>query len=331
MENEQVNDQLSELEQTILKLERERQRRVVMGDWPAVAELYVQQGAAYTLGQQWRPAAAVFAEVAAIAAGYGQSDQQGQAHFLRGQLLARVDGAAQEALLAFQTAAFCFASSGREAEALNSRYQAMVIQATMGQYDLAIAEAETMLATQSDNKLVVVELRCLQAHCHWLATRPEQSLACLDEAIAQAEGDVANRLKSYRQLLSLLQTRELNLPAYIALVQQLQPMLATFTRPDEQLGGAAAALGNNQLEQAIELAGQAQQTAAQANDLLRFVRYLLATLILAEAYYRLDDRPAVEATLLSGREFFQQWLGATMNGPLDQLLASLRQRWAEGP
>ena len=321
-----------QLKETILRLEGERQRRAMMGDWPGVAEAYGQQGLAYALAQQWLPAAAVFAEVAAIAAGYGQSYQQGQAHFLRGQLLSRVAEARPEALLAFQTAAFCFASSGRNAEAANSRYQAMLLRATMGQYDLAIEEAETLLAAQAENenKLVMIELLCLQAHCHWLAARPEQSLASLDKAIALAEGEAAQRLESYRQLLSLLQERELNLPAYMALVQQLQPMLATFTRPDEQLGAAAAALGNGQLAQAIELASQAQQTAAQATDVLRFLRYLLATLIMAEAYHRQDERPEVEATLLSGRDFFQQWLGNTMNDPIDQLLISLRQRWAEG-
>lgn len=320
-----------QLEETISRLEGERQKRVVMGDWPGVAELYGQQGLAYALAQQWLPAATVFGEVAAIAAGYGQSYQQGQAHFLRGQLLSRVAEARPEALLAFQTAAFCFASSGRNAEAANSRYQATLLRATMGQYELAIEEAESMLAAhaQDENKLVMVELLCLQAHCHWLAARPEQSLACLDKAIAYADGEVAGRLKSYRQLLSLLQGRELSLPAYIAFVQQLQPMLATFTRPDEQLGVAAAALANGQLEQAIELAGQAQQTAAQANDVLRFLRYLLAVLIMAEAYHRQDKRLEVETTLLSGRDFFQQRLGNTMNEPIDQLLASLRQRWAE--
>lgn len=108
------------------------------------------------------------------------------------------------------------------------------------------------------------------------------------------------------------------------LLQRLETQLG-----DSLLGEASEALINKQLDIALTLAQQAKQDALEATDPNRYIRYLVASLVLSLIYEHRGDDAAVIDVLLTAKKSLERPLGKTVGQQLSHLLDSLYDRWGQ--
>ncbi|WP_017305106.1 hypothetical protein [Spirulina subsalsa] len=89
------------------------------------------------------------------------------------------------------------------------------------------------------------------------------------------------------------------------------------------------ALQAGQWQTALDLAVQERHQALEAKDPQRYFRFSLASLVLAQAYEGLGDRPATIEVLLNCKKTLEHYLGKTASQPILEVLNGLEGRWGK--
>ncbi|MBK8430796.1 MAG: hypothetical protein IPL28_05675 [Chloroflexi bacterium] len=98
---------------------------------------------------------------------------------------------------------------------------------------------------------------------------------------------------------------------------------------DIALEQAVTFYGAGEWEQAGEAAELARRHALESTDMVRYVRYLCACLVLALVQEKVGEDAAVLDTLLTCKNTLQRHLGDEIGVAMKELLDSLLPRWGE--
>lgn len=328
---------LDELDQLV---ERMRAAGNVAGE--AVAR--GQKALVYATSGDLSAAAGELAKVSALAEEEGRVDELALAQMARGKALTARPADRAQAVEALDQASALFhvlQNRKQEAEALKELAVLDVIAGDLSQAEARFSRAIELLENVDEQDRdeqagadLIIDLLRLRSRCHVLQKDPDAALADLNAALALAS---AQR----RESLALhIRVERRTVQKYIAegaTPEQLADLLRDAYRQgdiqvigDVRLQQAAEALGDGDYRQALALAQEARQAARDAGDLNRFVRYLLASLVIAEAQEGLGDRPAVLAALLTCKVYLETHLGPAVGRHVDLLLDTLEERWGRG-
>jgi tetratricopeptide (TPR) repeat protein len=289
------------------------------------------------------------AKAGALAEGAGRFEEMALAKLAHGKALTARPADRAKAVETLDEASALFhvlENRKQEAEALKELAGLDVIAGDLTQAEARFSRAIELLENVDENEDekedekeqasadLIIDLLRLRSRCHVLKKDPAAALADLDAALALAS---AQR----RESLALhIRVERRTVQKYIAegaTPEELADLLRDAYQAgniqvigDVQLQQAAEALGDSNYRQALKLSQDARQAARDAEDLNRFVRYLLASLVMAEAQEGLDDRPAVLAALLTCKVYLETHLGPEVGRHVDLLLDTLEERWGRG-
>ncbi len=325
----------SKLKEQLAELDRQIEAMRAAGNRAGEAAAHAQKALLYALSMDLQAAAQEIAKAGVLAEEEGEVEALARAHLGRGKALLNRPGQRKEARDALSKAAALYHTledpSG-EAEALkelaNLDIAAGDFQGAMEHINKAIAVLEEGGADEPER---TIELYQMRSSCHLLLGDLDAALADLDTALdlAQQSEDSALALQIRVQqytLQSLLAggTSSEQLAALLQEAQQAGNLQATA---DIRLQQAAKSFWAGQYRQALEQAQAARQAAREADDLTKFMRYLSASLLMAEAQERLEDRPGVLATLLTCKVYLETHLGPEVGRAMSMVLDALEQRW----
>lgn len=323
---------LDELDQLV---ERMRAAGNVAGE--AVAR--GQKALVYATSGDLSAAAGELAKVSALAEEEGRVDELALAQMARGKALTARPADRAQAVEALDQASALFhvlQNRKQEAEALKELAVLDVIAGDLSQAEARFSRAIELLENVDEQDRdeqagadLIIDLLRLRSRCFVLQKDPDAALADLNAALA---------LAGQRESLALhIRVERRTVQKYIAegaTPEQLADLLRDAYRQgdiqvigDVRLQQAAEALGDGDYRQALALAQEARQAARDAGDLNRFVRYLLASLVMAETQEGLGDRPAVLAALLTCKVYLETHLGPAVGRHVDLLLDTLEERW----
>ncbi|MCW6036069.1 hypothetical protein K4A83_07255 [Spirulina subsalsa FACHB-351] len=169
-----------------------------------------------------------------------------------------------------------------------------------------------------ENRLLEDLLNHYRTQIHQLINLPDElfNSVNVDHLLSLGEGTLEESQKLAEGLTQ--QATQLNYSALYQIGTTLQ-----FCQNTE------AALQAGQWQTALDLALQERQQALEAKDPQRYFRFTLASLVLAQAYEGLDDRPATIEVLLNCKKTLEHYLGKTAGQPILELLNGLEGRWGK--
>jgi hypothetical protein len=186
-----------------------------------------------------------------------------------------------------------------------------------------------LLEGEEDESNRLVDLYRARSVCHLLVEDREATTADLDRALAVAQESGQQQLVLQVRIQRQLLQDEASVDSLDSLRQKAQQLGNLPAISDVQLQQAVAALQNSRFQQALELAQSARNAARDTDDLYSPVRYLSASLIMAEAHELMGDRPGVLADLLTCRTYLSHRLGQEVGKQMDTILDALSQRWGK--
>lgn len=313
--------------QKIKELETQIASYEAAGEREAAAAARAQKAILHTMLLDFSAAAKEIARVGELAAQEGAMEELALAHLAQGKTLAQqgMNGAAE----ALDKAAALFHTlelPGRQVEAVTALAN---FHAENGRYPSAGQAVDHALETIDAEATPgpAVDLTLLRAALHLQQGDLDAARADLDEALAFAEasGDesliLAVRLQ--RDPLSGDATAE----SLAELLQQARRQGNLLQLNDVQLQQAALALQEGQPQAAERHAAAARTTAREQALPDSPLRYLLASLILADAHEQMDDRVRVLAALLTCKVYLEHTLGPAVGKQINRLLDALALRW----
>ncbi len=327
--------------QKLDELDRMIEQMRATGNTAGEAVAHGQKALVYVTSGDLSAAAGELAKASALAEGAGRFEEVALAKLAQGKALTARPADRAKAVETLDEASALFhvlENRKQEAEALKELAVLDVIAGDLGQAETRFSRAIELLENvseqiqdeQADTDLIIDLLR-LRSRCHVLKKDPAAALADLDAALALAS---AQRREPLALHIRVERRTVQKFIAEGATPEELADILRDAYQAgniqvigDVQLQQAAEALGDGDDRQALKLAQEARQTARDAEDLNRFVRYLFASLVMAEAQEGLGDRPAVLAALLTCKVYLETHLGSEVGRHVDLLLDRLEERW----
>ena len=317
-----------ELQERLAALERQIEEMQAAENDVGEAGARSQRALLYALAGDLKKAAAEVAKVGTLAAGAEQVDVLAKAHLAKGKALAAQPGKRQQAADALKKAAALYEAREEYPAAADALKELAGILAATGETAEAIRQLGRALemVDGSGTPEQAIDLYRARAVCCLLAEDVGAATADFEEALALAAGDypqLAVEIRLQRQLLA----EGTDAQALAALQQQAQQVGHLPVVGDVRLQRAAQALADGRFPAARQLAQKARHAARDGDDLTAPLRYLHASLLLAEAHEMEGDRPAVLAALLTCRTFLSHRLGDDVGAQIDHILDALAQRW----
>jgi tetratricopeptide (TPR) repeat protein len=325
----------SKLKEQLDELDRQIEAMQAAGNRAGEAAARAQKALLYALSMDLQAAAKEIAKAGVLAEEEGQVDTLARVHLARGKALLNQPGqhkAARDALHEAASLYHTLEDPSREAEVLkelaNLDIAAGDSQGAMEHINRAIGVLEDGEASEPEQ---TTELYQMRSSCHLLLGDLDSALTDLDAALdlAQQSEDsaLALQIRVQQYTLQSLRSEGTTSERLAALLQEAQRAGNLQVVGDIQLQQAAQSLLAGQYHQALEQAQTARQAARESDDLTRFVRYLSASLLMAEAQEQLEDRPGVLATLLTCKVYLETHLGPEVGRYMNMLLDTLEQRW----
>ena len=289
-----------------------------------------------TVLQEWAQVVAALEPMAQLVAEQGQTHNLAQARYAQARALCHLPARYAEAEARFTEALALYEEAGdRETPIALLQHLAGLYVAQGDQDALArtLADAFARLPTAVSDPIPHINLYRFRAGCHALLLNFQAALIDLEQALALARqaGDEA-----------LLQAVEQQYEAATHLARgEWSPELGMFVWPDlpgqptpslladEALLKSLRLMQNGRFRPAFRFAQQALTNARHAPDLYRYIRYLLASIILAQLHDQRDERVAVLTVLLRCKVFLEMGLGPAIQPYMDQFLDTMTGRWGE--
>lgn len=326
MTRDALRQKLHELDQVIEQMQH-------TGDRAGEAVAHSQQALLYALSMDLASAAEAMARAGALAQKEGRFQELAQAYLAQGKALASQPGQREQAEELLDSAAALYHTLEDElgeAEALQER---ALLDVSAENYEGAIEHLTRAidLLDADDHPEPVIELQRLLSRCHLLHQEPEAALSALETALDVAQThaleSLAVEVRAEQHTLRTFFVEEATSDELDALLEQAQQAGALRAVGDIRLRQAAQAAQAGDYRRALEQARAVRRAAREADDLPRFVRYLMASLLMAEAQEGLDDRVGVLAALLTCRAYLTAHLGESVGERVDLFLDALEREW----
>ncbi len=324
--NQAAKAQLAELD-----LEIERMRAA--GNRVGQAAVHSHKALLYALSMDMRSAAREMTHAGTLAEKEWRFEDMAATQLTRGKSLMHHFGQHKAARTALHKAASLYHTLGNyvhEAEALKA-LASLDIGAHHFKCAIARLNRAIVLLGGSDKTTLAVELHWLRARCHVLRRDLESALTDLNTALnlAQQGGNSTLALQVWveRQATRQLLSTGLTGKQFAALLQKAQVMANLQGAGDIQLQRAIESFQSGRYRQALEQAQAARQLARDASDHTKHGRYLLSSLLIAEAEEKSNNRPGVLVALLTCKIYLGTHLGQEVNRHMNVLLDELKLRW----
>lgn len=301
-----------------------------------VVTVHAQKGTIYASQGQWAASAAEFDRSAKEAAEVGDMAAEALARYGQALALFFLPGRLQETKQALERAIELAEQIGHRPLAAKAYFILSSFRLNAGDFFGSAAELSQAIdrldaATEPQLALQLYQTR---ASVNFMCARLDQARADLDQALAAAKhtGD-KNLILSVQLDQQILQNFNItdgptsSPELFDSLLAQAQQMGNKQVAGDAKLHQAIAFLQTGQYKRALRRAQQIRQTALQATDHMRYIRYLLACVLMAESQNHLGDRTGVLATLLTCKKSLEGALGKDVGQLVVPFLESLRHRW----
>ncbi len=317
---------LHDLDQIIEQMKSE-------GDRAAEAVAHSQQALLYAMSMDLSAAAEAIARAGALAQEEGRFQELAQAYLAQGKALVAQPAQREKAEDLLDNAAALYHTledEGREAESLQAL---ATLDINAEHYERAIERLTRAieLLGAADEPERMIELQRLLSRCHLLHQEPEAALADLEAALDVAQDheceSLAVEIRVEQHTLRTFFVEGVTGETLDALLEQAQRAEALQALGDLRLWQAAEAVQAGDYRRALEQAQAVRRVAREAHDLPRFVRYLMGSLLMAEAQEGLGDRVGVLAALLTCRAYLTAHLGEDVGSRVDLFLDALERRW----
>ncbi len=206
----------------------------------------------------------------------------------------------------------------------------------LGEGDLPQATAETTAAlAHSESIAQEIELLRSRANLYWLSENNTAAHADLSRALelAQEVGDEGMVVAVDGSWIEWeMGAGEQGAGEQDRLGEMLGRAMGAGVwgvSSDIALEQAVTFYGAGEWEQAGEAAELARRHALESTDMVRYVRYLCACLVLALVQEKVGEDAAVLDTLLTCKNTLQRHLGDEIGVAMKELLDSLLPRWGE--
>ncbi|MEM7797613.1 MAG: hypothetical protein AAF633_00360 [Chloroflexota bacterium] len=294
-----------------------------------------ERGALYAQAEQWREAAFDFGRVAEIAEMVDQTQHAAQAYITQGNMFAQAQ-LWDQANKAYGHGADLYVSVGLyllAAQALRQVAAYHVWQKMTDQALVILQKAIDMLDPhEPEEAALLIKLYETLTQLYWSLGRFEAARTVMldaNEAVGHyAEmGPIADR----QQIMQRVISGEISLPeAWV----EAMPMITEAGWVDPPLGEAILAYNNSSWEKVVQsaaLSRQQSRTAMQMDegDQQPLLRYLLASMLLADAQDKRGHRVSVLIALLTCRSVLTGRLGEAAGVSIDRVLDSMRSRWGD--
>ncbi|MCP5100857.1 MAG: hypothetical protein GY943_35345 [Chloroflexi bacterium] len=322
------------LEKQIRKLNAQLKAAEAAHDHLEVAAVLSQRAGVYALRQRWEAAAADLGRVAGLAAADGEPFYQARALCGQAKALGNLPEQRDVARQQLRQAAQLYATADdwqHQVEALlqiahlhmgDDNYQAVltITEEAVDQIEQVPAAGETLL-----------EIYQLRATAYLFLLLFDEAIAALETAVSAAKThnlsqqavEIQHQCRSLQSLV-----RDDSPPESLAtLLQAAQAVGTVQVVQDIQLQQAQQDCDNGRYQDAIHQAEQIIMAVRTGTDLHRFIHYLYASLIIAQAEEALNNRVGVLTALLRCKVYLETHLDKGLGLMMDKLLDSLQQEW----
>jgi tetratricopeptide (TPR) repeat protein len=289
-----------------------------------------------TVLQEWAQVAAELEPMAQLVAEQGQTHNLAQARYAQARALSHLPDRYEAAEARFAEALALYEEAGDAETPLAVRQHLAGLYVAQGD-EAALArtldEAFARLPTAVSDPIPHIDLYRFRAGCHALLLNFQAALADLQQALtlARQAGDeellqaVGQQHEAATHLAQGEWSPELGLFIWPDLPGQPTPSLLA----DEDLLKALQLMQNGRFRPAFRFAQKALDNARQARDLYRYIRYLLASIILGQLHDQRNERVEVLTVLLRCKVFLEMGLGTAVRPYIDQFLDAMTERWGE--
>lgn len=328
----QTQQKLNELDQQIEEL-------LAAGNRAGAAAAHSQKALLYATSFDLRAAAEEMSKAGALAEDEGRFEELALAHLAQGKALVNQPGQAQKARDLLQKAAALFHTvedAPREAEALK---ELAGLAASARDFEDANAQLDKAVAVldPAQHAGQIIDLLLLRSNYQLCQTNFIEARQALDRAADLAEQAGQANLKltisAQQHLLESFLADSASTQENLAALERLQQealRLGNFkVAGDVELQQANAALLAGDFVAAKQHAHTVRRLATESDDLGRFVRYLAATLVLANAHDALGERKEVLYALLTAKVYLEKNLSKLVGQQINLILDAYKQRWGE--
>lgn len=320
--------------QNLTKLQREAETAAAAHDTITEASARGRKALLHLSRFQWREAAVELLRVAVLAELDGEPYYEAQTRYTLGRALGHLPPRHAEAIEHLQKAAVLYTQTGHPAQAIASRKAIAEIHIAAEEYELALGHMNDLLA----NPLPLEtsrDLYRLRAIANLYAMHLPEGAADMAHAAAlagqQGEVALAAQLTAQARAMQDLATGQLDVPAVGALLAASAALPDGDGLLDDNLQKGVASLQHGRVPQGLAHAEAALHAARNAADLQRHVRYLLASLLIAQAHASQDNRVGVLIALLRVKVYLETNVGRVASAQVEAILDGFAKQWgAEG-
>ena len=316
--------------QQLQALDEQIETAVSNGDRATAAGLHGQKALLYTLALDFRNAAKEVAKAGVLAEEDGQVDVVAQSFLTEGKALMQA-GQAEAAADLLHKAAALFSTlelPAKEAESL-AALAGLALANEDAAEGLSLLQKAAVLLSPNEQPAQLINLYQQQAILLWAVGEAAKAQAALDkaQAVASQQNDESAKLVIETQKIALQETADSDTLAKLfnAAQRNQQPDLLS----DIQLQQATAALDAGHFEEARRTATAARNAARDTDDFFSPVRYLAASVVMADVAQQQGDDAAVLAAWLTCRTYLQHALGPDLGQQIDRILNTLQQTWGQ--
>ncbi|MEM7344713.1 MAG: hypothetical protein AAF485_10750 [Chloroflexota bacterium] len=325
------------LTQVLSRLNDELKRAA--GDDPtaiAIAE-HAHKGIKYASRNEWSKAAAEFSQLAFLSAEADDPAAEARAYYSQGMALFYLTNRQNEAQIVFERALALAKETDQSILAAKIHFILSTYRMTTGDiaqvmselnqaFDLADAEQEPELVAQ------ILQGRASIYQLQFQFAKAERDLTqALKVAKRSSNVELRQSIEHDRILLKHYTKNGQFATPTSDMLRSLQKLAKKYN--DEGLGlfveldRGLKALLDKKPKRALQIGQEAQQSALVATDSARYMRYIMASLLMAQAHDQLENRIDVLRVLLTCKKTLEVALGETAGQLIVPILDGLQTRW----
>lgn len=292
-----------------------------------------ERGAIYAQTQQWRAAALDFGRVAEIAQMVDQNQHAAQAYITQGNMLAQGE--------IWEQAHIAYARGAEIYETLEEYLMAAQALRQMAGYliwtknldaaaDLLEDGIDMLDPDEPEEAQLLIKLYETLTQLYWSLGEFEAAKEVMTDA-REAVGDYAEMggVSERQNVMHRLISGQISLPQAWA---EAMPMITEAGWVDASLGEAILAYNDSSWELVVQSTARSRQSSREAmladeEDQQPLLRYLLASMLLADAQDKLGNRVSVLVALLTCRAVMIRRMGEVAGQSIDRVLDSMATRW----
>lgn len=317
------------MERQITVLGEGIRQRYMLLDGAGEAELRSERALLYTQLSAWHAAAEDMERVAELALNRGRTAEAAQANLLCGHLLAHDQTLWGDAAACYHSAALLYEEVGEWVAAAQTWQQVIAywIQARDAEaVETTLRHAIALLNPATDSPLLT---QLYATWGQWHCANGQYELA--ETVIQQAEAELGDapeiqQLSQRQAILQGLVKGNLSLPQAW---EQALPLLQAAGWVDKPLAQAMGAYQRGKWGKVVKFAAAARQSARASEEPMALVRYVMASMLLADAQDKQGHRVSVLVALLTCRARLASELGEEAGQSIDRVLDSLAERWGQ--